>query len=111
MFVEIQIERRAKKAAISMNLRPLFRKVSADWKAPRTAVKEEIKREIALVKIIVIPSTYNWTSHNERRISTESLDDSRSEVAEGFSVFFTISLLRNVLFIQGKCFTFQQLMI
>ena len=57
MFVEIQIERKAKKAAISINLRTLFRSISADWKAPRTAVKEEIKREIALVKIIVIPST------------------------------------------------------
>ena len=64
MFVEIQIERKAKKAAISINLRALFRNISADWKAPRTAVKEEIKREIALEKIIVMPSTYNWTSHN-----------------------------------------------
>ena len=84
MFVEIQIECKAKKAAISINLRTLFRNISDDWKAPRTAVKEEIKREIALVKIIVIPSTYNRTSHNERRISTESLDTADLKTRKGF---------------------------
>ena len=100
MFVEIKIERKAKKAAISINLRTLSRNISADLKAPRTAVKKEIKREIAWVKIIVIPSTYNWTSHNERRISTESLDDSRSEDAEGFSV----SILYHQLPSKTVCF-------